>query len=297
MKFWLLSILPLLLLVNKIGSAGAGNEVSVRILFTNNSNGKLVSCGCRSDPYGGLGERVSFIRGYRESNDNVLLLDSGGYLGLSGIEKRGPVVFMLMKEMKYDALGIGDQELYFGLGEFIKRFGENSSLIINASLHKNNGEKVFEPYRVFRFDTIKIGVLGVFSGETFKLFPKESMDFAIEDIDTVLGKYLPELKAKCDYIVVLSQMGKDKDVETAGRWKDIDLIIGGHSQTLLEKPLEVSGTRIVQAGRNGGNVGEIILTFAENKLKDFSCKLIPITDDFKVPKDMQTIIDRVLRPE
>jgi 2',3'-cyclic-nucleotide 2'-phosphodiesterase (5'-nucleotidase family) len=87
------------------------------------------------------------------------------------------------------------------------------------------------------------------------------MTFTIENPDTTLKKVLPALKQASDFIVVLSQMGVESDRKIAGKWKDIDLIIGGHSQTLMEKAVIISKTIIVQAGKNGGRVGELVVTF------------------------------------
>ena len=86
-------------------------------------------------------------------------------------------------------------------------------------------------------------------------------------------------------------MGKNNDVATAEKYPDIDLIIGGHSQTLLEEAIDVSGCRIVQAGKGGGRVGEIILTFDEEKvLKNFTYGLIEMDENYPIPENIKPII-------
>ena len=267
-------------------------ESTVRILFTNNSNGKLVDCNCPTDPYGGLAERVNLIREYREYYSEFLLLDSGGYLGLSDVERRGSVVLKLMGIMEYDAWGIGDQELYHGLARFLSRFGSSCDSIVNASLSTKDGKPVFTPYRIFTVQDVRIGILGLLAEETFRFFPADNRDFTVENPDSTLTRFFPELKRSCDYIVVLSQMGREKDVETAKKWPGIDLIIGGHSQTLLEKAIHVSDCHIVQAGKNGGRVGEILVRFdPEKKVTDFEYKLFEVTDRYKISPDIQKIIE------
>ena len=270
----------------------AQEESTVRILFTNNSNGKLENCHCRNDSTGGLAERVGFIRKYREKHPDFLLLDSGGYLGLSDVERKGPKVFELMGIMGYDAWGIGDQELYKGFRRFMESFGDQTGRLINASLVDSIGKPVFKPYQIFEIGDIRIGVIGVFSAETFRFFPDESRDFMFENPDAVLDRLAPEVKKSADFIVLLSQMGRIEDVKLAGRRKDIDLIIGGHSQTLLNEALSVSGCRIVQAGKGGGRVGEIILTFDVQKkqLLDFTYKLIELDVSYPIPEDIKPLI-------
>ena len=284
-------LVPVVLL--KAGVACHAQKVTtVRILFTNNSNGKLENCHCRNDSTGGLAERVGFVRKYREQHPEFLLLDSGGYLGLSDVERKGPKVFELMGIMGYNAWGIGDQELYKGFRRFMESFGDQTGRLINASLVDSIGKPVFKPYQIFEIGDIRIGVIGVFSAETFRFFPDESRDFTFENPDTVLDRLAPEVKKSADFIVLLSQMGRIEDVKLAGRRKDIDLIIGGHSQTLLNEALSVSGCRIVQAGKGGGRVGEIVLTFDVQKkqLLGFTYKLIELDESYPIPEDIKPII-------
>ena len=56
--------------------------------------------------------------------------------------------------------------------------------------------------------------------------------------------------------------------------------------------MDISGSRIVQAGKNGGRVGEIVLTFdVTKKVKNFSYKLIEVTDKYTIPPDIKKILD------
>ena len=114
----------------------------------------------------------------------------------------------------------------------------------------------------------------------------------------ILDRLIPELRKSCDYIILLSQMGKNEDVKLAERRDDIDLIIGGHSQTLLKEAIEISGCRIVQAGKGGGRLGEIVLHFGEGggKLINFEYKLIELGESYKIPDDIKPIIKAVTSP-
>lgn len=259
----------------------------VRILFTNNSNGKLTDCNCPTDPFGGLGERVALIREYKEAYPRFLLLDSGGYLGLTRATKKSAAVFRLMESMGYAAYGIGDQELYYSLGTFLGHYSRWKDSILSATILDAAGELVFEPYRIFTESDVRVAVIGLSSGETFRFFPDDSRDFSVADPDSVLGNLLPVIERESDYIVVLSQMGRERDQVLAKRWPGIDLIIGGHSQTLIEKAIVIGDCRIVQAGKGGGRVGEIVLRFgAENKPDSFSYKLLEVGGRYSIPDDI-----------
>ena len=290
MRLWMCLVLIPAMMLSRGIELSAKEDIYIRILFTNNSNGKLVDCNCRNDPYGGLAERVGLIRSYRGKYPDVLLLDSGGYFGLSNFERKGPAVLNLMEIMEYEASGISDQELYHGLDRFLELYEWYSDRIVNASLYTVEGEPVFTPYRIVTVNGMRIGITGLVSNETFKYFPKERQDFVVAEIDSILNKILPIMKNSSDYIIVLSQMGVKTDEKIAEKWSDIDLIIGGHSQTLLKKEINISNTHIVQAGKNGGMVGEVILTFDKSKkIKEFSYNLFEVTKEYKIPQDIQLL--------
>jgi 5'-nucleotidase / UDP-sugar diphosphatase len=286
------ALLPAILLGSISGRAE--DEKTVRMLFTNNSNGKLVDCNCRNDPYGGMAERVSFVREYRTRFPYILLLDSGGYMGLSDIDRKGPVVFRLMEIMGYNAWGVGDQELYRGMSRFQALSGRFQEKMVSATLMNTSGEKLFSPWRMFTLDSVRIAVIGISGAESYAFLPKESLDFTFQQPDSTLMGILPTLRKSSDFILVLSQLGRKSDEELAKRIHGINLIIGGHSQTLIEEPLVVSGCRIVQAGKNGGHVGEIVLTFDKaKKVKGFAYNLIEVSEKYTIQPEIKAILDSI----
>jgi 2',3'-cyclic-nucleotide 2'-phosphodiesterase (5'-nucleotidase family) len=293
-------------LLHGSGAPVADGERTVRVLFTNNSNGKLTDCNCRNDPFGGLAERVSFVREYRSRRPDMLLLDSGGYFGLSDVDRKGPVVLKLMSLMGYDAWGVGDQELYRGLDRFTPFLGGSHGRVLSASIKTRSGEPAFTPYRIFTVDSVQVAVTGIVGPDTFAYFPKEAVDFSYDPPEEALARVLPALRESADYVIVLSQMGVKADEAIAAKLPGIDLIIGGHSQTLLEKELRIlgsptfalhksgrlSGCRIVQAGKGGGRVGEVTVVFnGARRVKGFSYRLIEIGDAYTVPQDVRAILD------
>lgn len=290
MKLPVYLVLTAAVLLSSVQNAKS-EESSVTILFTNNSNGKLINCNCRNDPFGGLSERISFIREFRKNNRDFLLLDSGGYFDLLRAEKNGGLILDLMEKMGYDAYGLGDQEIYHGIDSFLKIIGGYKDRIINASLMINQ-HKVFKEYSIFEKSGVKIGIIGLLSDNSVRFIPPEALQSVkIENPDTTLNKLLPELRKKADYIIILSQMGYEEDKKIAGKWKNIDLIIGGHSQTLLNKEVEINKTKIVQAGKNAGRIGEIKINFKNGKPSGFSYRLIEITSDYSIPEDIKPLIE------
>ena len=101
-------------------------------------------------------------------------------------------------------------------------------------------------------------------------------------VETV-RRYLPELEAQADLIVVLSHLGYDGDQALAAAVDGIDVIVGGHSHVFLEHPKEVNGTVIVQAGAKGQVLGRLELTvdLETGKIVDYTPRkvLLPVTNE------------------
>ena len=94
---------------------------------------------------------------------------------------------------------------------------------------------------------------------------------------------------KCDLVICLSHLGykyndeKDKisDVKLATLTKDIDLIIGGHTHTFLEKPTILKNSEgkeviVNQAGCYGINMGRIDFYFDNDQSKSHNGRSIII---------------------
>ena len=70
-----------------------------------------------------------------------------------------------------------------------------------------------------------------------------------------------------------------EDVRLAKAVPGIDAVIGGHTHTALEEAIIVNGrTPVVQSGKYGENLGELVLTLDGDKLQVESYKLHPIDD-------------------
>ena len=84
----------------------------------------------------------------------------------------------------------------------------------------------------------------------------------------VANRYAAYLKNEknCDIVLCLSHLGYMEDREVAASLRNVDLIVGGHSHTLLHKKqivkdLDGKDVVIVQNWKWGLNVGELKIDF------------------------------------
>jgi 5'-nucleotidase len=243
----------------------------------------------RSPNMGGVARRAALIETIRKENPNVLLLDAGDifqgtpYFNYYG----GELEFKLMSMMKYDASAIGNHDFDNGLEGLYKQLPHAKFDFLSANYDfKNTAMDGFvKPYKIFTIDGIKIGVFGLGVELAGLVDKKNYKETVYNDPLSVSQDMVRTLKTeqKCDLVICLSHIGYDykgepnriSDIKLATLTKDIDLIIGGHTHTFLDKPtvlknLDNKDVLVNQVGCYGINVGRI--DFYIEKGKDYATK-------------------------
>ena len=230
----------------------------------------------RNPSMGGVAKRANIIEQIRKEEANVLLLDAGDvfqgtpYFNYYG----GELEFKLMSMMKYDLATLGNHDFDNGIDGFYAQLPHANFEFVSANYDFKNTELngIVKPYKTFIKDGIKIGVFGLgieLEGLVDKKLYKETKYNNPIEVATDITKTLKESE-KCDLIICLSHLGfdykneKDKvsDLKLAAATQDIDLIIGGHTHTFLDKPVVKTnkiGKQVIinQVGAYGINLGRI----------------------------------------
>lgn len=197
---------------------------------------------------GGVSRRHALIQKIRQNEEHVLLLDCGDIFQGSPYFNmfNGELEMKLMSEMGYDAATMGNHDFDIGLDGFkkAKRHAKFPFLCANYDFSETilNGET--KRYEIFQKGDLKIGVFGVgieLNGLVSSTnFEKTKYINPVESANLVSK----ELKQKgCDLIICLSHLGYDypdstriSDRKLAKDSRNIDIILGGHTHTFLEKP-------------------------------------------------------------
>jgi 5'-nucleotidase len=234
----------------------------------------------RNANMGGVARRASLIEKIRKENSDVLLLDAGDifqgtpYFNYYG----GELEFKLMSMMKYDLSTIGNHDFDNGIEGLYAQMPHAKFEFISANYDFKNTvmDGIVKPYKVFDKSGIKIGVFGLgiqLDGLVDKKMYKETVYKdpieTTQDMVRILKKEL-----KCDLVICLSHLGYEYknspdticDLKLAALTQDIDLIIGGHTHTFLDKPTVVKnalGNEVLvnQVGCYGINLGKIDFYF------------------------------------
>jgi len=208
----------------------------------------------------------------------------------------------IMGKMGYDVTTLGNHEFDFhpwGLAAMLSSamiHKEKLPAIVasNIILSKNDPgdamlKKAFadypvKPYIVLERNGLRIGVFGLIGRDAAYDAPYARPVAFADAIET--GKKMAALlknKEKVDLIICLSHSGtspirkKSEDENLAKAVPQIDVIISGHTHTVLPEPIVIGKTLIVSAGCYGNYLGVLELRFHENGPKLVSYQLKQIT--------------------
>lgn len=244
---------------------------------------------------------VSMLSGYlsrvRLEEKNVIYAISGDMFrgSLIDSEYKGLSTIEIMNLLAPDVVTLGNHEVDYGVAHLL--FLEKCAKfpIINANIYlTNNHVRLFQSHKILEIDGMKVLFIGVLTEEVLSQTRQDRLIGSFVDI----REAAQEVGAICnsyqavdiDFTVLLTHIGIEADKKLATmldpRW-GVDLIIGGHSHTLLEKPVEVAGIPIVQAASGTDQIGRFDITVDtdHNCIDSYTWQLIPITEE-NCPRDL-----------
>lgn len=267
------------------------NEVyTLVVLHTNDHHGHPLAF----DKYpvkqiGGMPARATLISRIRNEFSNVLLVDAGDM----NTGRPESVFFNAepdivgMNYMKYDAMVLGNHEFDAGLDVLKKQIKQAEFPFLSANILKKGGEEFVKPYIIKQFKGFTVAILGLTTSTVRSVGnPEMFTELEVHNEIHIAQKLVPELRKQADIVIAVTHMGTDPDDQKneygarrlAAEVPGIDLIVDGHTHTILQSPLQIGSTRIVQAGDWGIFLGMVTITLEKGQITSFNGKLLPIND-------------------
>ena len=259
-------------------------DLKITILHTNDVHSQIDPFPSDHNLYpnkGGFAKRASLFRELVTINPNTLIFDAGDiFQGTPYFNFfQGELELNLMKKMGYNAATIGNHEFDAGLKTFKKNILNNNFQFISSNYDFTNTELegLIDKYKIYNKGGIKIGVFGLgieLKGLVSPSLYGETRYYDPVDIAKDISSKL-KFEKGCDLVVCISHLGhqyqndKISDIELAKLTSNIDLIIGGHTHTLLKEPLilyNYLGEEVIinQVGSSGVFVGKIDFNFTND---------------------------------
>jgi 5'-nucleotidase len=283
MKRFLMSVAALGLTA---GMAAA--EYKLTILHTNDFHARFEPISkydgpCSSEDngegkcFGGSGRMMTAITEARTKTNNSILVDGGDQFQgtLFYTYYKGALAAEMMNKMGYDAMTVGNHEFDDG-PEVLRGFMDAVGFPVLMSNADVSGEPLLAgklaKSTVIERGGEKLGLIGLTPQDTDELASPGPNIIFTDPVQAVQGEVDKLTAEGINKIIVLSHSGYGVDQEVAAGTTGVDVIVGGHSNTLLSNtneraqgayPTMVGNTAIVQAYAYGKFLGELNVVFDE----------------------------------
>jgi 2',3'-cyclic-nucleotide 2'-phosphodiesterase (5'-nucleotidase family) len=230
---------------------------------------------------GGIARAATIIRQKRAQKaahgEQVIVVSAGDFISGSAfswlvLQGRAPEL-NLMIQAGYDIVTLGNHEFDYGpevLAEYLRTAGYPNAAGRTVVVASNTvipddhplGEVGILPWHIRTLDNgLTLGFFGLMGKHADSVAPM-AQPVTFSDQETSARTMVEHLRREgADVVILLSHSGEGEDQELAAAVPGIDIIIGGHTHTVLPQPLRVGQTLIVQTGTEFEYMGMLEMAF------------------------------------
>ncbi len=266
------------------------------ILHSNDMHGDFLAENVDNDLIGGVSMLSGYVNKVRNEEENTIYCIAGDMFRGSVIdsEYKGISTVEIMNTLSPDVVTPGNHETDYGIAHllFIEKCAKFP--IINANLYiKSNSARLFRPHIVVEVGGMKILFIGIITEGVMSQARNEGLVGTFLDVHEAaqeVGRICDAYRSTdIDLTVLLTHIGFEEDKRLASQldpaW-GVDIIVGGHSHTFIEKPEIVNNISIVQAGVGTDRIGrfDLIVDTDNNCIESYEWQYVPITPQ-NCPRD------------
>jgi 2',3'-cyclic-nucleotide 2'-phosphodiesterase (5'-nucleotidase family) len=274
---------------------------------------------------GGAVSLAGYVDQFRKKEPNLVWVVTGDmFMGhyLDSLTK-GKAMIEFLNMIPPDCFTLGNHEFDYGMEILKKRIDESKFPIVCANIKTGDGKFLVKPYIIREINGTRVLFIGVICQNLNRIVSvnrlggievsdSKSAIQGIEDNDSksviktievtdpkdAILEWTNKLDRDVDLTVVLSHSGLSADRRIARDLppeSGVDIIIGGHSHDLMEKPEVINGIIICQAGSKGRYLGylQVDVDLQKNHIESHSWELIPtLCDTVRPNKDVERWLAR-----
>lgn len=267
---------------------------------------------------GGYARIAAKIKSEKAAHPHVLALDAGDRWQGTLFFRTGGEVFIgrATNAIPWDALTLGNHEFDLGVDVLAEHLKRSTHPTLAANIAPKAGSAldklprtVFAPDRLFEFDGVKVGVFGLANSEEDSFAARademaENLDF-LENIEAARTAVARLETAGADIVIALTHQGYEADQALAEAVRGIDVIVGGHTHSLLGEGLpgnegpyptvvvspEGERTLVVQAKRSTEYLGRLVVRFShDGRAIDWSGAPVRLEKDLPRDPELESIV-------
>jgi 2',3'-cyclic-nucleotide 2'-phosphodiesterase (5'-nucleotidase family) len=226
--------------------------MTLTIFHTNDLHGKLDEAKV---------DRILALKEEASKHGPILYLDSGDCIkaGNLAIPLKPDPAWPLLERADCEAGVLGNRETHVLESAFHAKLQGAKHPLLCTNLRRKDGSRPLPRSMVLRKGELRVGLLGVMVPMvTERMATKAASAYLWDDPIQEALAIESELGDRCDLLIALTHIGHKNDLQLAERSKHIHMILGGHSHTQLDEPVQIGDRWVCQGGAHGRFIGRYI---------------------------------------
>jgi 2',3'-cyclic-nucleotide 2'-phosphodiesterase (5'-nucleotidase family) len=187
------------------------------------------------------------------------MVDAGDLFGSRNKNDEFQSAFLaeMTGEMGYDAIGLGERDLNYGLPFLKEMIAKHGLPYTNANVRDTGtGELILPEYLIVERNGIKYGIVSVMDPRNkIVTMTAEEAAFQVDEPVPVMRDLLPRLRKEADTILLLAHLGEQNATDLLKEVKGIDLCVVGHTSRNINAERIVNDTAVFSAAYEGRYIG------------------------------------------
>ena len=285
--------------------SGPRKGEAATIVYSNDVLGELEPCGCRSNPTGGLLRKAALLESLKKDPEKgpLLQLDAGDLLFDSEIipdalqpqaEVQARALLLAHESLGQDAFVPGEKDFALGTRKLRALLKAAHFRALAANLvDRKTGKAIFPASHVFRLGKLRIAVIGIVGSGL-----RWPQDVRVTSEAEALKREIRNVQSKKPHLIVaLTHQGLDQDHALVKAVRGVDVVIGAHTQSFLQKPEKETHsdreTLILQSSFRNQWIGVLPLDPKTGKARQADHQLISLDPSFEPEGDPSGIRARI----
>lgn len=239
-----------------------------------------------NDIHGAIQQFPRLATAIAECRDTVevILVDAGdrwtGNAYVDKAEQKCLPVIELMNRLDYDVATLGNHEFDYGQDLLRERISQAEFQVVCANMESCGSELTVPATTIIERGGIKFGFVGFITNFADGYPDGQKTNFEGLKFYSPFKKAveMQSLKEQCDVLVAVSHLGDDMDRVLTVDATEYDMIVGGHTHTVLTEGLDYNETLITQTGKSLKNLGVTVVEMQGNKITRLENRLVSLAD-------------------
>jgi 2',3'-cyclic-nucleotide 2'-phosphodiesterase (5'-nucleotidase family) len=292
---------PIRTLVKDLAKTSSGKAGKLGVAYAGDLMGSLIPCKCTEPPSGGVARRAQAISDFKKQHQNIpiLVVDTGNAMKQTD-NAEDPANRWVVQALE----ALGNNVINTNLSDFLRlenlaqagKIGKDLKNSFISTILETEASSTF-PTKPFVVKTlrseagdveVKVGVLAIAS-----IPPGVASTEKTLTVGEALKRYLPEVDAQSDIVILLTRMKQDELKGIAQAYPAVDVIINGNSTGDGREYPRTGNTVMVESARQGIGLGTLDLEWDSKghvtKYKNQTIPLLPVLPD---SPELAQIVDK-----